>query len=153
MTDFRIETLLHCSRESAWEWISSVAGIAAEMSPFFRMTVPPEVRELSDLKVELGKPFIHSRVFLFGFVPAGHWDFTLVELEVGRGFVEESPSSTMKHWRHERRLLDSPGDPAAVRLSDHLTFEARFAPTLVGRFIERVFQHRHQVLRARLDRG
>ena len=150
MTDFQIETKLACTRERAWEWISSVAGIAAEMRPYFRMTVPPGVERLSDLKIELGKPFLRSRVFLFGFIPLGHWDFTLIALELGRGFIEQSPSSVMKSWRHERRLLDCPGEPAAVRLSDHLTFEPHLAPGLVGPFIERVFRHRHRVLRARL---
>jgi len=149
VTDFQLSTVLRCPRDRAWEWISSVDGIAAEMRPYFRMTAPPGVARLTDLKVELGRPLFRSRVFVFGVLPAGSWDLTLVALEGGRGFVEESPSTSMRCWRHERRLADHAD---GVKLTDHLTFEAKLASAAVGWLIERVFHHRHRVLRERLER-
>jgi ligand-binding SRPBCC domain-containing protein len=146
--DFELQSRLPCSRERAWAWISSVAGISAEMRPYFRMTAPPGVERLDDVKVELGKPLFRSRVFVFDLIPAGHWDLTLVELDPGRGFVERSPSSSMRSWRHERRILDRDG---GVELRDHLTFEPRFAAGPTGAFIRHVFRHRHAVLQARLS--
>jgi hypothetical protein len=71
----------------------------------------------------------------------------LLELERGRGFVEESPMGSMRLWRHERRIVDAP-DPDAVVLSDRLTFEPRVARGLVRWFIRYAFTHRHAVLRA-----
>jgi ligand-binding SRPBCC domain-containing protein len=142
---------LHASREEVWRWISSVEGISTEMRPYFRMTAPDGVRALTDVKVELGKPIFRSRVYLFGLVPAGYWDMTLIELDPGRGFVEHSPSDTMKDWRHERRLYDCPDEPTCVVLVDDVTFVPRWSPGVVGRFIRRVFEHRHRVLRSRFS--
>jgi hypothetical protein len=97
--DIRATSRLRGSRSQVWAWIVSVAGISEEMSPYFRMTSPEGVQSLTDLKVELGVPFLRSRVFLFGFIPAGTWDFTLVEFEDGKGFVEQSLSTFMTSWR------------------------------------------------------
>jgi len=151
MTDLRFATTLRCARLQVWEWITSVAGLSAEMRPYFRMTTPPGVERLTDLKIELGKPLFRSQVYLFGVLPAGCWDLTLVALDDGRGFVEQSPSFSMRTWRHERRIHDVPGDLNAVRLEDHLTFEPRVASALTAAFVRRAFAHRHRVLRERLS--
>jgi ligand-binding SRPBCC domain-containing protein len=145
--DVRMTSRLRGSRSQVWTWISSIAGISEEMRPYFRMTSPEGVQNLADFKVQLGEPFLHSRVFLFGFIPAGTWDFTLVELEDKSGFVEQSPSTFMKSWRHERRILDDPTDPSTVLLSDHVTFVPTWGRRLVGPFLQRVFEHRHRILR------
>jgi len=141
------ESTLFAPRERVWEWITSFDGITAEMRPLFRMTVPRGVRTLADVAVTPGSRLFRSWILLFGFLPIDYSDLTLLELERGRGFVEESPMGSMRLWRHERRILDA-ADPAAVVLSDRLTFAPRFAPALVRWFIRRAFTHRHAVLRA-----
>jgi hypothetical protein len=145
----RFESRLRASRERVWEAIASVEDIRAEMWPYFRMTAPPSVRSLADVKFEAGVRMFRSYVFLFGFLPIDYSDMTLVELDVGHGFVEQSPMGSMALWRHERRILPCPDDPGAVRLVDQLTFRPRMARRLVRWFIGRVFAHRHAVLRAR----
>jgi len=150
--EVRATSRLRCSRNELWTWISSVAGISEELRPYFRMTSPNGVRSLADLNVVLGAPFLRSRVFLFGFIPAGTWDFTLVDLEDKSGFVEQSPSTFMTSWRHERRILDDPSDPSTVLLSDHVTFVPTAGRWLVGPFLQRVFEHRHRVLQRRFGR-
>jgi ligand-binding SRPBCC domain-containing protein len=147
--DIRVTSRLRSSRDQVWTWITSVAGISEEMSPYFRMSSPEGVQNLADLKMELGTSFLRSRVFLFGFIPAGTWDFTLVELEDKSGFVEQSPSTFMTSWRHERRILDNPSDPSSVLLSDHVTFVPKSGRRLVGPFLRHVFKHRHRVLQKR----
>jgi ligand-binding SRPBCC domain-containing protein len=144
-TAFEITSRLPASRESVWRWITSLEGISTEMAPYFRMTAPRGVRSLADLRVVLGSPLFRSQVYLFGVVPLGRWDFTLIELEDRQGFVELSPSGSMKSWRHERRILATP-DSACVLLTDRLRFVPAVAPRLVGRFIRHVFAHRHRVL-------
>jgi ligand-binding SRPBCC domain-containing protein len=144
---------LGAPRDRVWSWITSVDGISEEMRPYFRMTSPEGVRNLADMNVELGSPFLRSRVFLFGVIPAGTWDFTLVELEDKVGFVEQSPSTFMTSWRHERRILDDASDPSSVLLSDHVTFVPKSGRWLLARFLGRVFDHRHRVLRERFGRG
>jgi ligand-binding SRPBCC domain-containing protein len=146
--ELRFESRLDASPEAVWKWITSVQGISAEMWPFFRMTVPHGVYSLADVDFRPGVPLFRSRVFLLGFVPIGYSDLTLLQLVPGEGFVEQSPTPSMKLWRHERRLSPAPARESGVVLSDRLTFEPRWAPSLVSWFIERVFQHRHAVLRS-----
>ena len=91
-----------------------------------------------------------SYIFLFGFLPIDYSDMTLLELNAGGGFVEQSPMGSMKLWRHERQIVPCPSDPGAILLVDQLTFSPRMAKHLVRWFIRHVFIHRHKVLRARL---
>src|SRR6516164_3940548 len=108
--DLRAASTLMVRRADLFRWITSVPGISAEMRPLWRLTAPEGIQDLADINIELGSPICTSRVYLFGFIPFGSWTMTLSELEVDRGFVEQSPSTFMKYWRHERRILDVPGD-------------------------------------------
>lgn len=132
----------------AWQWITSVEGITAEMMPLMRMSVPRGVRNITTVDFEPGKRLFRSYIFLFGVLPFDFSDLTLTELTPGVGFVEESPMGSMKSWKHVRTLEAIPG---GTRLKDSLTFEPRFPPRAVTRwFIQRFFAHRHKVLRRQL---
>ena len=144
---FRFESKLRASTERVREWITSVKGISAEMWPYFRMTVPKGIVSLNDVDIKFGVRMFRSYVFLFGVLPIDYSDMTLVELNVGEGFIEQSPMGSMELWRHERRIVPCPSDPNAVLLVDQLTFQPRMAKRLVGWFIRRVFVHRHKVLK------
>ena len=144
----RFESKLHAPVARIWEWITSVNSISAEMWPYFRMTSPKGVRSLNDVHVRPGARMFRSYVFLFGVLPIDYSDITLMELNPGQGFIEQSPMGSMKLWRHERRIVSCPSDPATVLLVDQLTFQPRIARRLVGWFIHRVFVHRHEVLKA-----
>jgi ligand-binding SRPBCC domain-containing protein len=146
----RFESKLYAPIESVWEWITSVKGIRAEMWPFFLMTVPKGVRSLSDVQITPGTRMFRSYVFLFGLLPIDYSDMTLLELNIGQGFIEQSPMGSMKLWRHERQIAPCPSESSTVILIDQLTFQPRMAKRLVGWFIRRVFIHRHKILRANL---
>ncbi len=146
----KFESKLSAPRERVWEWITSLEGISAEMWPFFLMTAPKQIRSIEDVGVKLGTPLFRSYVFLFGFLPIDYSDLTLIELQRGQGFVEQSHMGSMKLWRHERRILSDPSEPSAVLLVDNLTFQPRLARGVVSWFIRRVFEHRHAILRANL---
>lgn len=146
----RFESKLDAPKERVWEWITSIKGIRAEMWPFFIMTVPKGVRFLSDIKITLGTRMFRSYVFLFGLLPIDYSDMTLLELNIGNGFIEQSPMGSMKLWRHERQITPDTSDSSKVILIDQLTFQPRMAKRFVGWFIRRVFIHRHNVLRANL---
>lgn len=145
-----LESKLQATTEAVWEWITSVACISAEMWPYFRMTAPKGMRSLNNLEIEPGVRMFRSIVFLLGFLPIDYSNMTLVELEPGQGFVEQSPMGSMKLWRHERRIHPDPEHPKGVLLVDQLIFKPRFAPRFVGWFIKRVFIHRHEVLKTQL---
>jgi ligand-binding SRPBCC domain-containing protein len=146
----RFESKLYAPIESVWEWITSIKGIRAEMWPFFLMTVPKGVWSLSDVQITIGTRMFRSYVFLFGLLPIDYSDMTLLEINHGHGFIEQSPMGSMKLWRHERKIVPCPSDASAILLVDRLTFQPRMAKRLVGWFIRRVFIHRHEVLKANL---
>ncbi len=146
----RFESKLRSTSECVWEWITSIEGISAEMWPYFRMSVPRRIRSLTDLEIKLGVPMFRSYFFLFGILPIDFSDLTLVELDPGRGFIEQSPMGSMKLWRHERRIVPTISNFGGVLLIDELTFRPRLARRLVGSFIKQVFANRHEVLRKHL---
>src|SRR5258705_2058808 len=119
---------LRASAEKVWGWVVSVEGISAEMRPFFRMTVPPGVRTITDIAWRPGQPLFRSRVFLFGVLPIGHSDLTLLELIPGRGFVEQSPMGSMRLCRHERRIEPLAGAKQGPILIGRPTLEPQCAP-------------------------
>lgn len=131
----------------AWSWALSVDGVSRELWPLMRMTAAPGVRNLDDVAIEPGKRLFRSWIFLLGIIPLGYSDLTLVELERGRRFLEDSPMSSMRRWRHERTIVPAPG---GCTLRDDLTFEPRIAPALTAWLIRTIFTHRHAVLRQEL---
>lgn len=139
---FRSE--LRAPRERVWRWMTSVEGIARELSPLLKMTTPRNVQNLRDVPIEPGKPLFRSWVLLFGVLPIDRSDLTLLQLDEGRGFVEQSPLLSMSLWRHERTLE---ADGERTILTDRLTFRPRLATALTRWFIRTVFTHRHAVLR------
>ena len=141
------ESEVRASPEESWTWVTSVAGIRAEMRPLARMTMPRGIESILDVDFELGTPLFRSWLLLFGILPIERSDLTLIELTEGRGLVEESPMLMMRLWRHERRI--DPVDGGS-RITDVLTFEPRVGGRLVERCVETFFRHRHRVLRRAL---
>ena len=141
------ESELKASPEEAWSWVTSMAGILAELRPIARMTAPRGITTILDVDVKLGVPLTRSWFLLFGFLPIDRSDLTLIELDEGHRFVEQSPMLSMRLWRHERTI-----DPVAggCKISDRLTFEPRFSAQLAKWFITALFRHRHRVLRRAL---
>jgi len=148
--ELRFASEINASPNEAWEWITSLKGISAEMWPYFRMTAPRGVKNLADLEVVPGKALFRSRIYLFGFLPIGHSDITLLELKEGEGFVEQSPMDSMKLWRHERRIVQTSN---GCRVIDSLTFQPERATGVVAWFIRAVFNHRHKVIRRNMNTG
>ena len=145
---FRSE--LRASSDQVWSWITSVDGISRELWPILRMTTPRGLRSLRDVRIEPGRRLFRSWVLLFGILPIDRSDLTLLRLDDGSGFVEQSPMLSMRLWRHERWLEPS-GDGTA--LTDRLTFVPRLATAVTRWFIVTVFAHRHAVLRRALGDG
>ncbi len=85
------ESRLQASPEQLWRWITSVDGILREIRPLLSMSVPPGIRSLEDLEVVPRRPLFRSHMRLFGLLPLGTSQLTLLELTPGRGFIEQSP--------------------------------------------------------------
>jgi ligand-binding SRPBCC domain-containing protein len=140
------------SAEAVWGLVTRMPAINREMGPWLRMTYPREAENLSlgDTTVRLGEPLFTSWVLAGGLVPIERMAVTLVELEPGRRFVEQSRTLAMRSWRHERTLEPS-GDECIV--TDRLTLAApvRWVEPLLGRALGLFFDHRHRRLRRAID--
>ncbi len=145
----KFQTIVSALIEEVWDWITSIKGIQKEMMPYFKMTAPKGIRNIKDVKIVLGDVLFRSHIYLFGFLPIGHDDMTLIEYSEGRGFIEQSPMSTMELWRHQREIdtVDT-----GTLITDNLTFRPKYASKSIGRFMQRVFRHRHEVLKKNLDK-
>jgi ligand-binding SRPBCC domain-containing protein len=135
---------LQASPATVWDWITSFDGIAREMAPYLRMSSPMGVTRIDVDQIVPGQRLFRSWIKLFGLIPIDYSDLTLVRVEPGVGFVEESPMGTMHRWRHARRI--TPEGQGAV-LCDELEFEPRMAGWLTVKVIEAFFTHRHRKLR------
>ena len=140
---------LTASPAEVWQWITSFRGIATEMRPLLRMSVPRGVQRLTTHDLIPGRPLFFSWLLLFGILPVDRMELTLMEIEEGHGFVEESPMRSMHRWRHERRIE---AGECGCAIIDRLTFEPRYAPELTRWFVRRFFAHRHAVLRKHLGK-
>ncbi len=144
----RFESTLRGTREEIFRAITSAEGIADEMRPYLLFSMPKGIRSLGDLDFRPGEVLYRTHIWLFGVLPIGRFDVTLLELSPNEGFVEQSPMAGMRLWRHERRLEDGASEGEVV-LRDDLRFEPLFAASVTKRFVEALFRHRHQVLRRR----
>jgi ligand-binding SRPBCC domain-containing protein len=142
---FAIESSLRASPEQLWDHASSFAEINRELWPL-RMSHPAAVPRLTPESSPLGRRAFRSWILLFGLIPVEYDDFTIVELEPGRGFSEVSRLFTMREWRH-RRMLVPTAEGCLVR--DEIAFIPRWrvAGPMLFRVYRAAFKRRHRVLR------
>jgi ligand-binding SRPBCC domain-containing protein len=143
---FTISSRLAASVERVWDHASTFAGVNRELWPPIRMTYPIAIGRLTPKTIPLGRCAFRSWILLFGFLPIEFDNFTIVELEPGRGFYEVSSLLTIRDWRH-RRSIELNGDGCVVR--DEIALVPRWRP--LGRPLltvyRQVFELRHRRLR------
>ncbi|MGH1484600.1 MAG: hypothetical protein ACRBCI_00185 [Cellvibrionaceae bacterium] len=137
------ESEVKANPETVWNWIASGAGIEKEISPIIRMSSLAAIEPSKIGQVVLGEPLVRSWIWLFGFIPIGYSDLTLIEINQGKGFLEKSPMSNMCNWEHERRM--EVVESGSI-IKDILIFEPRFLPKISCMFINFLFNHRHKKL-------
>ena len=149
MIQLRFESTLPVTPEIAWGWITEVHSLRQEMRPWLWMSIPLGLRNLQDVQVQPGTPLFTSQLWLFGVLPLGTSKLTLLTLEPGKGFVEQSPMTGMRLWRHERTLQPLDGGTQVV---DQLTVDPLLPDFIVRAFLQLFFSSRHRVLRRRAAR-
>jgi ligand-binding SRPBCC domain-containing protein len=143
----RFESTLKSNPSQVWRWITDVRCLRREMRPWLWMSIPFGVRNLEDLDIQPGEPLFTSWLWLFGLLPLGVSKLPLLELTHGVGFIEQSPMTGTRLWRHERRLESA--ENGGTRVIDQLTVEPLLAAWLVRGFLRLFFASRHRALRAR----
>ncbi|WP_043307145.1 hypothetical protein [Pseudomonas sp. ML96] len=146
MIELRFESTLPTTPDTAWRWVTEVRGLRQEMRPWLWMSVPRHIHNLQDVTVEPGRPLFTSWLWLFGVLPLGTSRLTLISLTPTQGFVEQSPMTGMRLWRHARSLEPVAG---GVRLVDQLTVDPLLPAPLVRLFLRLLFNSRHRTLRRR----
>jgi hypothetical protein len=144
-----VTTRLAAPAEDVWRAVTSIEGIRHELAPLVRMTFPAELAALGEDTVPIGRRLCRSWLLAGGVVPVDYDDVTLVELEPGRRFLEESAMGSLAWWRHER--IVEPLDAATSRVTDRLGWRARVAPAdwLARKVVPWLFAHRHARLTQR----
>lgn len=142
-------TRLAAAPNEVWEWITSFSGISREMAPYMTMTFPEGLVGLNSIAIVPGRKLFRSWLKLFGVIPFDYSDMTLVSIDEGEGFVEESPMGSMRQWRHERRI--TPSGSGSI-LTDKLTFEPRLFGGLSRAIVNFFFRHRHRKLQRHLGK-
>jgi hypothetical protein len=146
----RFESELAAAPDTVWRRVTSVEGIADEMTPLLRMTFPRGMRTLPG-DVVPGQRLCRSWLLLLRVLPIDRSGLTLVELEPGRRFLERSPMLSMAFWQHERIVAPS---ARGTRVVDNLTFRSRLLPRVLARAsVALLFRHRHARLRRRFGTG
>lgn len=146
MVRLTFTSALPVKQATLWQAITVMEGINDEMRPWLSMGAPPGIRGLQDVPLVPGKPLFRSPLKLFGLLPIGHSNLTLLSLTPPQGFVEASAMTGMRRWRHERRLAVT---GQGCTLHDTLEFEPRVFPRTTRALVAFFFRHRHRRLRRR----
>lgn len=136
-------SVLAAPAERVWQHATSMAGVNRELAPII-MTHPPDHTELP-ADAPLGQPLFISTL-RYGPIPFDRHRLTLVELEPGKSFQEDSRSLLHRRWRHRRTVTPRGGD--TCRLADRVEVTPRLPLTtgITRRMVEHVFDRRHAVL-------
>lgn len=141
---FEIRTELAAPPDAVWQHVTTLEGANAELSPWFRMSVPSALRgrHLGDAPV--GETLGRSWMLLFGVLPVDYDAIRIIEI-AHHGFVESSEMFTQRIWHHERRV-EAVGAGCAVL--DRLVWTPRIpgAGVIFGWVVPALFRHRHRQL-------
>jgi len=139
-------SLVSAPAADVWARVVTPEGINDEFWPWLTMSMPAAAADLSIDTLELGKPVGRSWIRLFGVLPVDYDDLTIVEVDPGRRFLEQSRLFSAPQWQHERTV--EPVDAFGSRVTDRLTFTPRRGFGLLGpRIIRLIFWYRHRRLR------
>jgi hypothetical protein len=136
-------SLVSAPAADVWARVVTPEGINDEFRPWLTMSIPAGAAGLTIDALELGKPIGRCWIRLFGVLPVDYDDLTIIELEPGRRFLEQSRLFSSPQWQHERTV--EPVDDASSRITDRLEFTPRPGFGLLGGpMIRMIFAHRHR---------
>lgn len=142
---FEVSSTVPASPERVWARVTTFEGVNHELGPLVHMTCPRAFRTIDPAVVPLGRPWFRSWLLLFGVLPFD-WDhLTIVAIEPGRGFHEDSTMLSQRRWVHRRTLEAVDG---ATRVTDRVEFEPRVpgVGALLLPVFRAVFRRRHRRL-------
>jgi ligand-binding SRPBCC domain-containing protein len=141
------QSVVDAPTDEVWRRVVTPEGINDEVRPIMTMSIPRGAQEMTIDEVPLGTPIGRAWLRLFGVLPFDYDYLTIVEVQPGRAFREESTMLSMRLWRHERSVTP---DGATAIVHDRITFQLRaglrpLTPVLAAG-IGALFSHRHRRL-------
>ena len=142
---FEVSSELSARPDEFWAR-ATLSGVNKELSPWVRMTAPPEWRSIPLLQWTLRKRLFNSWLLLFGIIPVDLHYFYMHNVTPNVGFEERSSSAMNKHWDHTRRIEPT---PRGCVLTDRVEYESRlpFIGVLFLPIYKAIFVSRHRYLR------
>jgi hypothetical protein len=138
-------SVVSASAADVWARVVTPEGINDEFWPWLTMSMPKDTADLTIDTLALGDPVGRSWLRSFGVLPVDYDDLTIVEVEPGRRFLEQSRLFSAPQWQHERVV--EPIDAGTSRVTDRLTFTPRPGMGRIGPSVVRaIFAHRHRRL-------
>jgi ligand-binding SRPBCC domain-containing protein len=149
------QSVVDAPAEDVWRRVVTPEGINDELRPVMTMSIPRGVESMTIDDVPVGTPIGRSWLRLFGVLPFDYDHLTIVAVQPGQGFQEESTMLSMRRWRHERSV--TPDDEGTTIVHDRVTFQLRaglrFATPVVAAGIGALFSHRHRRLQRHFAGG
>ncbi|MDT0202980.1 hypothetical protein [Nocardioides sp. AE5] len=146
---FEQSTEVPAPPDAVWTRVVTPEGINHEMRPWMSMSLPRGAEGLTIDTIELGVPVGRAWIRLFGLIPFDYDHLSVVDLEPGRRFREESTMLSMRRWVHDRTVEASTDGDATV-VTDRIEFSPRWwtrlAAPLLARVLRAFFGHRHRRL-------
>jgi hypothetical protein len=143
MASVERSSLVPAPAADVWARAVTPEGINDEFWPWLTMSIPAGASGVTIDTLEVGQPVGRCWLRLFGILPVDYDDLTIVELEPGRRFLEQSRLFSAPQWQHERVV--EPADETSTRLTDRLEFTPRRGFGLLGpHLIRLIFWNRHR---------
>ncbi len=144
---FDICSSLASPTEAVWRHICTMEGVNTELSPWFRMSIPSQMRGKTLADAPVGEVLGRSWLLLFGVLPLEYDEITLIGVEP-LAFIESSTMLMQRVWRHERRIQATAG---GCTVTDKVSWQPRFpgAGFLLTWLVPALFRHRHRRLEDR----
>lgn len=139
-----VTSVLDAGPVEVWRSISELETVNEEMAPWLNMAAPAG----SDLVAAASGQVLPLKLRGPAGVPLGTYPLRLVQMDEGRGFLEQTWMLPFLLWQHERTIQTEAG---RTRITDSLGWKwrARRLDPLVAVGVRRFFEHRHGVLRRR----
>ena len=146
MTEFSFRSDLTIEPSAFWSRMS-MRAVNEELAPLVRMTVPAAWATCSLAQWQTGRVLFRSWILLFGIFPVDRQAVQMERIHDETGFLERSSSWMNRLWEHERTTEITPGGCVLV---DRVKVLGRIplAERLLTPTYKRIFEHRHQRLRA-----
>mgnify|MGYP001461501791 CR=1 FL=1 len=152
MIKLSFESQLSVEKKVLIEHAFSMRGVNAELFPWMRLTYPKGPDALKENIKPPGR-FLFKSWFLFlCFIPIDYNSFFFKFISQEGHFHESSSSLTHKNWCHIRKISVSEGGSL---LQDELeiTPRVKMLSPLIRFFAQRLFLHRHNILRKKFNKA